>query len=306
MKLTEIDFLVVGAAKSATTWLRHQLQADPQIYMPDPESHYFSREYHRGTGWYLSQFTPHAGATLIGEKSNSYMDTPVAARRMHDALPHVRLIAILRDPVERAYSDYCMFYRRGAVSADIEAYLDPRQAAEGRFLQISRYDLHLARLLDHYPADALHVARYEDVKHDPGRVLNEVRAHLGLAPAPLAPTAERRVNDSGSRLLPLGVRRALAPLKPIAAPLRGTRSFETVRGLIAKEVAYPILTAELRTRMEEYFQPMEKNLDELAPGIIRSRFASAPKDIASGESESPASTYACKPQPKDYASNEMP
>ena len=47
-RMEDIDFLIIGAAKSATTWLQRSLQADPAVYMPDPELHYFSREYHRG------------------------------------------------------------------------------------------------------------------------------------------------------------------------------------------------------------------------------------------------------------------
>src|SRR5882672_5350922 len=55
MQMNDIDFLIIGATKSATTWLQQCLQQDPSIYMPDPELHYFSREFHRGDKWYLDQ-----------------------------------------------------------------------------------------------------------------------------------------------------------------------------------------------------------------------------------------------------------
>ena len=81
MKLNDIDFLIIGATKSATTWLQKSLQLDPAIYMPDPELHYFSREYSRGHDWYLDQFKPSRDYLIAGEKSNSYLDEPQAAAR---------------------------------------------------------------------------------------------------------------------------------------------------------------------------------------------------------------------------------
>ena len=134
MQFSDIDFIIIGAAKCATTWLQTQLQSDTAVYMPDPELHYFSREYTRGQDWYLSQFTEEGIGRTVGEKSNSYLDVPEAAVRLHRDLPQVKLIAQLRNPVERAYSDYCMLFRRGEVGADIEAHLDPSLAEDNRFL----------------------------------------------------------------------------------------------------------------------------------------------------------------------------
>ena len=75
MLMEDIDFLIIGATKSATTWLQRSLQADPLVSMPDPELHYFSREYSRGDDWYLSQFAATASPSLSGEKSNSYLES---------------------------------------------------------------------------------------------------------------------------------------------------------------------------------------------------------------------------------------
>lgn len=263
MKLDDIDFVILGATKSATTWLRHQLQSDPDIYMPDPELHFFSREFHRGTDWYLEQFSPHPGAKVIGEKSNSYLDTEDAAARLHDALPRARLIVMLRDPVERAYSDYCMCYRRGEVRHDLEQYLDPRRAAGARFLRGSRYDLHLKRILSYFDESSLHVTSYELVATDPQSLLDGVRSHLGLPSRTVAPSARKKVNDRTVEFLPLAVRRGLAPLKPFVSPVRGSKPFETVRSLFAAQVTYPELGEDLRRRMSDYFAPMHETLSSM-------------------------------------------
>ena len=260
MRLDDIDFVILGATKSATTWLRHQLQSDPEIYMPDPELHFFSREFHRGVDWYLAQFAPPPGARLIGEKSNSYLDTEEAAERLQAALPRAQLVVMLRDPVERAYSDYCMCYRRGEVAHRIEDHLDPRRAAEERFLKGSRYDLHLRRILAFYGPEVVHVTQYAWVASNPQRVLDGVRAPLGRPPRPVAGPPERRVNDRTAKLLPLALRRRLAPLKPLVRPLRGTPPFEAVRNVLADRVRYPPLPPDLRQRMQDYFEPMHQTL----------------------------------------------
>lgn len=267
LQLADIDFVIVGAAKSATTWLQVQLQADPAIHMPDPELHYFSREYERGDAWYLSQFAPTPTTRLVGEKSNSYLDTPEAAARLHAALPHARLVVMLRDPVQRAYSDYCMLLRRGEVGSDIERYLDPRVAGSGRFLSTSRYAPHLNRLLEHYDRDAIHVAQYEDVAKDPQGVVDGVRDHLGLEPRAVAAKSQGRVKDKRSAVVPPGLRKFLGPLKPLVAPLRGSRTFEAARSVIAKRPDYPTLSDDLRIRMTEHFRVSEAELERL--GITR-------------------------------------
>lgn len=257
----QIDFVIVGVAKSATTWLQRQLQADSAIHMPDPELHYFSREYNRGHDWYLSQFSPTPATRVIGEKSNSYLDTEHAAARLKDALPHARLVVMLRDPVARAYSDYCMLLRRGEVSEEIELYLDPDRAHDGRFLSSSRYDVHLARLLEHYDRAAIHVARYEDVTADPQALLDGVRSHIGLSPQAVA--SQEPVKDKRARVLPAGLRRRLAPMKPWVAPLRGNPAFEALRGAFAAPPAYPELSDSLRARLRDYFAASEEGLVSL-------------------------------------------
>lgn len=267
LKFSDIDFVIVGAAKSATTWLQTQLQADPDVHMPDPELHYFSREHAHGDDWYLSQFAPTPLTRLIGEKSNSYLDTPEAAARLHAALPHARLVVMLRDPVQRAYSDYCMLLRRGEVSADIERYLDPRVAGAGRFLTTSRYDVHLNRLLEHYDREAIHVAQYEDVATNPQHVMDSVRRHLGLEPRALAPKSQGRVKDKRSAVVSPGLRKVLGPLKPWVAPLRGSRTFEAARSVISRQPDYPTLSDDLHTRMIEHFRVTETELQRL--GITR-------------------------------------
>jgi hypothetical protein len=264
MQLNDIDFIIIGAAKSATTWLQTQLQSDPAVYMPDPELHYFSREYSRGQDWYLSQFNEQGFGRTVGEKSNSYLYVPEAAARLHRDLPHVKLIAQLRNPVERAYSAYCMLFRRGEVGADIESYLDPSLGENIRFLVAGKFASHLQSYIDLFGREPLLILFYEGVLDDPETQMSRVRAHLGLPLRPFAPERQERVKDKTAPVVPAGLRKRLAWMKPIARPLRGIPAFEAIRGLIARKTQYPPLTDELRKRLNEYYRPSIEALEQMS------------------------------------------
>lgn len=251
--LTDIDFLIIGATKSATTWLQRSLQLDQAICMPDPEIHYFSREYHRGDDWYLAQFPPLQGDLLVGEKSNSYLESAKAASRIRTALPHAKLIAQLRNPVERAYSDYCMLYRRGVVNRDIQLHLDPFRAKQNRFLEGGLYHQQIKAYLEHYPSDQLLVLLYEDMLCSPEAQLALVREYLGLPASTSYLPINDKVKDKTTPMIAPALRRYLRPFKPAVAHLRENHYFKIVHRHLARPIEYPILTADLRERLVDYY-----------------------------------------------------
>ena len=253
--MQDIDFLIIGAAKSATTWLQQCLQTDPEIYMPDPELHFFSREFHRGSDWYLSHFRRQQGMKLVGEKSNSYLESAMAPARIKAHLPHAKLVSQLRNPVERAYSDYCMLYRRGEVTGDIRYHLDPRTSADQRFLAGGQYHRQLRTFYELFPESQLLVQFFEDVRSDPLVQLNQTRVFLGLAPVAAVPLAEAKIKDKSTPMLGPTLRWSLRPLKPWVASLRHRPSFQRLHGFFARETKYPELGVDLRRRLLDHYVP---------------------------------------------------
>ncbi|MBY6128404.1 sulfotransferase domain-containing protein [Qipengyuania aquimaris] len=251
------DFVIIGAAKAATTWIQMRLQENPSIFMPDPEPHFFSREYDKGEDYYRSWFEDAPGwAALVGEKSADYLSDPATPARLAAMMPQAKLVAQLRNPVDRAYSDYKMLYRRGLVSDRPEDYLSSPDNPEPRFLLDGLYGRHLSTWLRHFDREQLLVFPFEDVKADPAGVIERVSAHID---APIAPdtdrkTVSRRENNSREKLLPLPLRQMLAPFKETVRPLRGKPWFEGARALLAREVKYPALDPALRRRMEEFYR----------------------------------------------------
>ena len=284
MNMGDIDFLIIGAAKSATTWLQQSLKADPAVCMPDSEIHYFSREYHRGTDWYCGRFPQPGENQLVGEKSNSYLETHEAAARIHAALPHAKLIAQLRNPIERAYSDYCMLYRRGDVGPDIEHYLDPRNAKESRFLKGGLYHRQLSGYLEHFPAAHMLILLYEDAKSSPAAQLASVRSFLGLAALDSPLHVGERVKDKTTPVISPALRRYLRPLKPVVAPLRSRRSFKALRALVARPLKYPPLTTDLRESLIDYYDAEMKLLGKLLARDLSKWLKDTPSAVSTSAS----------------------
>lgn len=263
MQIHDINFLIIGATKSATTWLQQSLQQDASVYMPDPELHFFSRNFEKGQDWYLSQFDNSPTHCMIGEKSNSYMDTPGVADRIKAALPKVLLIAQLRNPVDRAYSDYCMLYRRGEVGRDIAEYLDPRVASGSRFLNGGLYHQQLRQYLDRFPSEQLKVLLYENIRAAPQEQLNSVRDFLGLKLELRVPPVEKKIKDKTDPVISPSLRRILKPLKPVLAPFRNNVVLKALRSVIAHETEYSSLTPDLCERLIDFYAPEAEKLGKI-------------------------------------------
>ena len=234
------DFLIIGAAKCATTWLQRALQLSPEIAMPDAELHYFSRGYARGPAWYAAQLPAPAPGQLLGEKSNSYLTDPVAAERM-------------RDPVARAYSDYCMLLRRGETDRDVWRWLDPEHMAQERFLHDGLYAHHLSRFFSLFPQDQILLLLYEEMCSGPGSQLARLADHIGCR-AQLPGPPDGRVKDRNAPLVPLPLRRLLAPARPLLDRIRHRTPLRQLRDAVARPVNHPALPPRLAARMRAFYQ----------------------------------------------------
>ena len=130
------DYLIVGTQRGGTTSLQNALSEHPNITSARLRKgvHYFDTDYDRGPDWYRLQFPTRMYAGLVqrrtggplrvGEASPYYMFHPLAPERIERDLPGVKLIVLLRDPVERALSHHKHEVRRGHEPLDLEAALD--------------------------------------------------------------------------------------------------------------------------------------------------------------------------------------
>ncbi len=257
-------FIIIGAVKGATTWSARALARHPSVFIPGPEPHYFSSEYEKGRDWYLGLFSKAPAGAVIGEKSADYLACPEAAARMAALVPGAQLIVQLRNPIERAYSDYCMLYRRGTVREAPAVYFSPNRSGgeSERFLSGGLYADHLARFYDRFPREQILVLLVEEIMATPTPAFNRILSHVGL-PADATEVSSERQNDSAAPMLPLELRRMLKPLKAMVRPLRGNRVFEAIRSALAREVEYPPLDSGARAFLENYYSKDVAALERL-------------------------------------------
>ncbi len=233
-------FLIVGAQRGGTTSLHKTLAEHPQVLSAVLHKgvHYFDTSYGRGIGWYRAHFPltatarvaegRRAGRVITGESSPYYMFHPLAAERIATDLPDVRLIVMLRDPVERAYSAHSHERARGYETEEFERALeleDSRLAGEEdriradpayvshahqhqAYLARGRYVEQLERLERLVGRDRLCVVDSDELFLAPDQVLTSVYEFLGLPPRMNA-TLEHR-NARPRSKMPPSLRRELS------------------------------------------------------------------------------------------------
>jgi hypothetical protein len=175
-------FLVVGAAKAGTTSLHTYLAAHPGVFMSDTKELNFFIEtinWPKGLDWYREQFAAADGAHAAGESSPLYSAAHWYAgvpARIAATLPDVRLVYLVRDPIERMRSHYLEHLDRG-----IETRPPARAFRENEgYLNSSRYAFQLARFAEHVAPERILVLRSEDLKADRRAALSKIFGFIGV------------------------------------------------------------------------------------------------------------------------------
>lgn len=245
-------FVVVGAARSGTTSLWHILSGHPDVFMaPEKEPRFFlDADAPESLDRYRASFRDWRGEHAVGEVSPVYMYSPAAMQRMFDVLPSARLVAILRDPVDRAYSDY--WQRRGD-GRERRPFAEVVAGGGSIYLRRSRYLEHLRRVCEIYPRESLRVELFEDLCHRPVEVCRDVYRHIGVAPDYVPRDLGRRANPyvrfRSQRVRALS-RRLPGIVRKLVGRLNSSRS------------PYPPLDAELRRRLQDGFRAENAGLAE--------------------------------------------
>ncbi len=175
------NFLIAGAPKCATTWLHRTLEKHPQIYLnPQHEVHYFDIHFHHNLAWYSQQFfSGYEGQQAIGEATTSYIRAQGAPQRIAEALPDVKLIFLLRNPIDRAYSHYWHERRKGKIVFEFQEIFENYDLFEA-WVTTGFYYTHLARFYDYFPQERVLVLLQDDVKKQPDQLIHRTLTFLGV------------------------------------------------------------------------------------------------------------------------------
>jgi hypothetical protein len=265
------NFLIIGAQKAGTTALHYYLNQHPQIYMsPVKEPGFFAFEGHlpsfQGPGDahgyrfittefrdYQTLFQDVGQEKAIGESSTWYLCHPQAPGRIKHYLPHVKLIAILRNPVDRAYSSYQHLVRderetiqNFSVAIDAEA---ERIAANWEYLwhysTMGFYAAQLARYFELFDRRQIKIFLYEELSQSPQQLLDTVYDFLEVD-AGYYPEVFTRLNVSGKRK-------------------SKTLDYFLYQKNIVKDVLKPLMPNYLRKSLANYVRRKNITKDECPP-----------------------------------------
>jgi hypothetical protein len=276
------NFFIVGAAKAGTTSLHRYMNEHPQVFMsPVKEPHFFDEKLDaveagetsiaEAEAEYRKLFAEGADATIRGESSPAYLWREEVPERIHEHVDDPRFLACLRDPVERAYSDYLMGVRRGSLEGtfadQIQRELDVQEWREvDPFVERGRYHEQLERYVDTFGEDAVHVILLDELKTDPLGALEGIAEFLRIDVHAMASVDYETVhnpygvpkNDAAETLLTSdlvkGVARLLLP--------------ERVRiylgeHLLLEKPDKPPMDPEARRMLEEIYAPELDGLERL-------------------------------------------
>ncbi|TIC81542.1 sulfotransferase domain-containing protein [Nocardioides sp. GY 10113] len=207
------SFAVIGAQKSASTFLQDQMSLHPEIEIPDGEVRHFEDPfYSAGEVARLPElFERPAATTVRGIKRPDYLGRPEIPARIQAAMPDARLLVVLRDPIARAVSSYFHFARHGfvpllpiddAVQALMSGAWESDYPRAPEVLTFGRYGEHLERYLGLFPAEQMMVFEQVHLIRRSPEALRAAFEFVGVDPEWRLPEGELRVSNKGVYSLP--------------------------------------------------------------------------------------------------------
>jgi hypothetical protein len=258
MMIHRPDFIVIGAMKSATTTLHEQLARQPGIFMSRPkEPNFFSDDenYARGWGWYGALFRAAAIEDLRGESSTHYTKLPThpgTVERMVRALPRLKLIYVMRHPIDRLVSQYVHEVTAGRVTVGLREAI----GRHPELVDYGRYSVQLRPFLDAYGSDRVLPVFFDRLVTHSQAELERIGRFLDHR-GPLRWDQDLGPQNQGSeRLRPSPVRDVLVQA-PVLTTIRQRvvprRLSESLKGFWRARVEPPRLTSVIEQRLREVF-----------------------------------------------------
>jgi hypothetical protein len=256
-------FLVVGAMKCGTGSIIRYLGSHPEIFaVREPgEPDFFSRNWDRGLAWYEGLFAPGREHPHRGEKSPSYTfapETQAVPERVASVVPDVRLVYLVRNPVERIRSMYTHWLAVGREKRPIvQAVIE-----DSRYVDRSRYAFQIEQYLEYFDRRQILVVRTEDLRSNRSRALETILKFIGATPDPHLVDASTEWNTSERKRRP-------------------TTTFETAHRVLGRSHVLGLIPKPAKRRVRWMLSrhvdnsltpPVERELwDRLEPDLARLR-----------------------------------
>jgi len=241
------DFIGIGFQRCATSWLHATLSEHPEIGKPPRGLHFFSRDenYEKGKEWYERQLGGYNKKPVVGEFSVSYSYPEVfnkSCRRINGLYPQAKILCTVRNPVERAYSDYVRSLRFLELSRRISF----KRAIELHpvFIERGFYGKILSHYLNYFK-DNLYVFFYEDLKNNPSEFARGIYSFLGASDS-YSPSNIRQGKVKKWRPRNIAVQKTLNYIEKSALEMLGETGFDKLMRSLTKSGVINLLKKSTR------------------------------------------------------------
>lgn len=300
------DFFLVGAAKAGSTAIAHYLGEHPEIYLsPIKETNYFSRAdinptyfrsllkkrialfdiekylssnnfkpqhaaYITKSEHYLALFSKAGSHQLKGEASVSYLWSPSAPSEIFKANPNAKIIIILRNPIERAFSHYLMDLRVNFTNLSFaDALKEDMQSpyntwnARSNYIELGLYFIQVKRYLNLFPNDQIKIILFDDLKKNTKEVISSLYTFLGIDNN-FVPDLDKKHNESylyKNKFINSVTRNA--KLTSFIRTILSPKIKNKILPFIVTKSKTPLLTIQERNYLIEYFKEDLKLLESI-------------------------------------------
>lgn len=285
------NFIFIGPDKAGSTWLYEALRRHGQVYLsPVKELFFFDRFYEKGWGWYTRHFKD-AGDNhrVVAEICHDYLFSSLACERIAQDLPSTKLMVCLREPGQRAFSEYLYRFKVGDLACDFETAL----GKAGDLIDHGLYATHLSRYLNHFRRDQIFVAIFDDLAEDPQRFFDCLCDFLGLERIHLSnrmrekvlPAARPRLRYLAKFARGMGWQLRKLGLLGMVGRMKQSALLNKLLYSSYKAGEKPAVSPETRRYLQEVFSPDVERLDAMLGTELSARWGypnCAKHDVSSG------------------------
>lgn len=258
----KVNLFIIGVSKAGTSWLHFLLEQHPDIYMSKLKEHYFfGKEYPEQMDNYHGYFPFEKPYKYFGESSHNYNLKEDTAKQINEYCPNAKLLAIVRDPIQRLVSQY-YFQKQTGVLKESDRLEDAINMANSPLLFESHYERNLPVYEKTFSKRQFKIVSLEAAKKDPALFWTDIQNFLELEPVDFPPSQNKSENATGGKLFRFIYRLTITPIKkfnPSAYKLMIQNSFmhksKTVLLNLLGTAKKEKLSQESLTFLKKEFEP---------------------------------------------------
>lgn len=263
-------FIGIGAQRAGTSWLYLCLNGHPEIHIPRKEMHFFDNKYEKGVDWYCEQFLDCSSGEKTGEITPDYMSNVQSLERISKLSKQIKIIVILREPIERAYSATQLYKSHGQFT---DKSFSELLSQEPSFLKKSLYSSQIENVYRLFPKENVLICLFDDIDKNAANFYRRVCQFLEIddSHVPKFLHTKRNVSSLSSMQSALNLpelqRKILAtPLAPLVHMFKRSRLYLYLNSKLLKAVAdssakktyYAEVSAEIKNTVLQDITKLEK------------------------------------------------